>query len=310
MNTTIKRLTVTLTGKPPIQIDTQNWPIVAASTDQPDGPVKPKHKLTIRSNNQVYVVYSVAYPEPGIKAKPLRAGESVCGLNAVIDAAYRVGEAVGMPEAEIRKVIEKLPPVDQSMDHQIDMLMFLDSGTFFTITTTPHSETTELEHIALTAFIAPGGGLSKHFTQPTGKLQDFFKGQKLFIEEDDTRTLFIAKPKEIWAAAIKGDKVEIKTAAGVHAIKPKDSPVKLIERLSKFSKYPLITPPYSCAHCKFMHMDPDEVGSEASNGAFYCHITEDAGMSWDPACPCFEKDESPERQAELAQWRKDGIVKD
>ena len=121
-----EKLTITLTGRSPVKINKDEWPIVASAEDkQFDGQYEfqaNRHaswKLLVRQHNDgrtiVYAIHSYSSQFQGEGGRGLRGGELLtvsgaseeeigddAGLNAIIEAIRRVAEEIEgrMPEGE------------------------------------------------------------------------------------------------------------------------------------------------------------------------------------------------------------------
>jgi hypothetical protein len=127
--TTSTRRTVTLTGRPPVSIDTEEWPRIAHASDDSDSGIDyarhqqslsqgecDTYSMTVRRHADgrtlVYAVLDAAIPEWGAPAhgESRRGGELVpAGGADVASVIRRVGEDVGIPDGVIRDCIAALP---------------------------------------------------------------------------------------------------------------------------------------------------------------------------------------------------------
>lgn len=121
---TSEKLTITLTGRNPVKVTKEQWPVIAsakgdsyASNDysryqqaQSRGEID-QYRLTVRQHQDgraiVYGVFDAATAWTGNEDR--RGGELLDAGAGIAAAISRVGEDVGLPDSVIRQCIADLP---------------------------------------------------------------------------------------------------------------------------------------------------------------------------------------------------------
>jgi len=105
-----KKLTITMTNRPPVTVDTDAWPIVARADDY-DGGTRTVYRLTVRQHaDGRAVVYGVCEAGGGGQYVGFRARRAgVLAAGGIIDAIHRVCETCGLGGAMAELCIASLP---------------------------------------------------------------------------------------------------------------------------------------------------------------------------------------------------------
>lgn len=115
-----EHLTITLTGRSPVKIRKEDWPVIASGKDRPgsfvNGTPRPdyetdSHRITVRQHADgravVYAVLDGATAWTGTKS--CRGGLLLPAGADVAAAIERVGSDVGLPDSVIRECVADLP---------------------------------------------------------------------------------------------------------------------------------------------------------------------------------------------------------
>lgn len=117
MSTEKKTRTITLTGRAPVKIDEDSWPVIARAAKDRDcnnQELSRRYYLTVRQNADgraiVYGIFSTSYQGEDDK----RAGRVVSNGKNVAATIAEVGGLIGAPESVIDQCIADLPPEELS----------------------------------------------------------------------------------------------------------------------------------------------------------------------------------------------------
>lgn len=307
-----KKLVISLTGKSPIEINPNDWPIIAFTKEQQNPSAKPTRKLIIREKNDQYLVYGTFYP-PTSKEKAIRAGELVFGSSTLPATIKAIGTAIGAPETLIQQTIQKLPAVKEGLVQQPD-LAYLSNAAVVFMELRRHSQNQNIEHVNLRWVAGQGEAYQNRITQPLGQLQKALRIKGFHIEPCPDNRVIALRTTAILDAVINTDdevlQVQVKTTAGVFSFVPFGSVEEVIARLSWGDCLSLVKQHACCAECVHMCglVTEGSLESSVSYGTFMCNHTEEAGMISDDACQNFERDKSSGRAEKIKQWQEEGLL--
>jgi hypothetical protein len=100
-----ERRTITLTGRPPVRIDPEKWPIVAKVDEVTEAQSTRIDRLFVRQHADGR---AIVYGESGSRA----AGELLPPANYIYAALRRVAESIGAPPELANRCMAKMPAFD------------------------------------------------------------------------------------------------------------------------------------------------------------------------------------------------------
>ena len=110
-----KRITITLTGRPPVTIDPDAWPVLATGLDyegQREADATRWDKLVVRQHADGRCLVIGFHRTRWQGEREHDAGELVAPAGDLIEAQRRVAAAIGAGEALVQDVVSALPPVE------------------------------------------------------------------------------------------------------------------------------------------------------------------------------------------------------
>jgi hypothetical protein len=109
------RITIALTGRPPVRIAADEWEIVAHASDCDNQYKCQAHRnweLTVRQHKDgraiVYGVYDTVFQDEW----NLRGGQIVNGIDFIVEAIYEVAQQLRFPRRLAEECISSLPAED------------------------------------------------------------------------------------------------------------------------------------------------------------------------------------------------------